>query len=70
MADTSLSPPDPLAFDNFVRAQAKARHANDRPPVTRKEWLERRAKLRTAMFEAMGPVPDKSCPLAPKVVGV
>jgi dienelactone hydrolase len=67
MADT---PPDPLAFDNFVRAQAKALHANDRPPATRKDWLERRAKLRTAMFEAMGTFPDKSCPLEPKVVGV
>src|SRR5207302_3284392 len=28
------------------------------------------ARLRAAMFEAMGPFPDKSCPLEPKVVGV
>jgi dienelactone hydrolase len=67
MADT---PPDPLAFDNFVRAQAKALHVKDRPPATRKDWLERRAKLRSAMFEAMGPFPDKPCALESKVVGV
>ena len=44
MADRPLSQPDPLAFDNLMRAQAKALHINDRPPVTRKDWLERRLR--------------------------
>jgi dienelactone hydrolase len=70
MADTPLPKPDPLAFDNLMRAQALALHAGDQPPATRKEWEERRSRLRDAMFAAMGPFPDKPCPLEPKEMGV
>jgi dienelactone hydrolase len=70
MPDTVLDKPDPQAFANFIQAQAKALRAGDQAPATRKEWDGRRAKLREAMFAAMGPFPDKPCPLEPREVGV
>ncbi len=70
MADTDLPKPDPQALDNFLRAQALALHAKDQPPATRKAWEERKAALREAMFAAMGPFPDKPCPLDPQELGV
>src|SRR5207248_1328386 len=69
MAEHVLSKPDPDAFDNLLRQQALARHAKDTPPTTRKDWQQRRARLREAMFAAMGPFPDQPCPLEPKVLG-
>jgi cephalosporin-C deacetylase-like acetyl esterase len=50
-----------------MRAQAQALHANDQPPRTRLEWLKGRERLRRAMFAAMGPFPEKPCPLQPRV---
>jgi dienelactone hydrolase len=70
MADTPLPKPDPQAFDNLMRSKALALHAGDQPPASRKEWDERRSRLRDAMFAAMGPFPDKPCPLEPKEMGV
>ena len=70
MADTVLPRPDRKAFDEFLRAQARALRAKDRPPASRKEWEDRRARLRAAMFAVMGPFPDKPCDLEPKVIGV
>jgi dienelactone hydrolase len=70
MADTPLPKPDPQAFDNLMRTQAEALHAGDQPPGTRKEWDERRSRLRDAVFAAMGPFPDKPCPLELKEMGV
>jgi dienelactone hydrolase len=70
MADTPLPAPDPQAYTSFVRATGAALHVKDQTPATRKDWLERRSKLRTAMFEAMGPFPDRPCPLEAKIVGV
>ena len=70
MADSTLPNPDPQAYTNFIRAAGKALHAKDQPPATRQVWLERRTKLRAAMFDAMGPFPDKPCSLEPKVIGV
>src|SRR5207253_11360015 len=69
-ADTPRAHADPLAYPNFVQGQGKAMHADDRLPATRKDWLDRRARLRAAIFEAMGPFPDRLCPLEPQVVGV
>jgi dienelactone hydrolase len=70
MADSLLPKSDPQAFDNLMRAQAHALHAGDRPPATRKEWEERRARLRDTLFAAVGSFPDKPCPLEPKEMGV
>jgi len=70
MADNVLSKPDPQAYVNFIRAQAAALHAKDTPPGSRREWEQRRTRLRAAMFTAMGPFPDKPCDLDAKVVGV
>jgi dienelactone hydrolase len=70
MADPVLPKPDPQAFDEFVRAQALALRAKDAPPTTRAAWEERRLLLRQAMFTAMGPFPEKPCPLEPKILGV
>ncbi len=62
--------PEPQAFDDLMRARARALHDKDQPPASRQEWDERRRKLRTAMFAAMGSLPDKACPLEPREVGV
>lgn len=62
--------PDPNALDNVLRAEALAIHAKDQPPRTRQEWEDRRAKLRSAMFAAMGPFPEKPCDLSPRPAGV
>src|SRR5437867_8420177 len=70
MSDTVLTKPDPEALDKLLRAQALALHAKDEPPASRKEWEDRRAKLRDAMFTAMGPFPDKPCLLEPQDMGV
>jgi dienelactone hydrolase len=70
MADAELPKPDPQAYDNLLRAAALAIHAQDAPPASRKAWEERRAVLRDAMFAAMGPFPEKPCPLEPKEIGV
>jgi dienelactone hydrolase len=70
MADTDLPTPDPEAYDKFVRAAARGAHTQDEPPATRKAWEARRAALREAMFAAMGPFPEKPCPLEPQQVGV
>src|SRR5262245_11344240 len=69
MPDTVLPKPEPLAFDNLMRAQALAIHAKDQPPKTLDEWRKRRAALRQAMFAAMGPTPDKPCALEPQAAG-
>jgi dienelactone hydrolase len=69
MPDTVLPKPDPDAFGNLMRAQAKALHDKDGPPASAKDWEARRKKLREAMFAAMGPLPEKACDLEPKEVG-
>lgn len=69
MPDVLLKP-DPNAFDNLMRAQARAMRAKDPPPKTRQEWDKRRATLRSAMFQAMGTFPEKPHPLQPQVTGV
>jgi dienelactone hydrolase len=70
MADPVLRKPDSQVFDNFIRAQALALRAKDAPPANRAAWEQRRLTLRKAMFAAMGPFPEKACPLEPKVRGV
>ncbi|MBM4067585.1 MAG: acetylxylan esterase [Planctomycetes bacterium] len=65
-----LPKPEPNAFANLMRAEARVLRAKDQPPRTRQEWDQRRAALRTAMFEAMGTFPDKSHPLQARVTGV
>lgn len=69
MPDNVLPQPQPLAFDTLMRTQALAQRAKDQPPKTREEWQRRRDALRRAMQQAMGPVPDKACPLQPRVLG-
>jgi dienelactone hydrolase len=70
MADTVLAKPDPKVFDNWLRSQGLALRAGDKPPATRKAWEARRTALRKAMFTAMGPFPEKPCPLAAQRLGV
>src|SRR5437660_1619663 len=70
MADKVLPKPHPAAFDNLMRAQGLAFHAEDKPPESRKVWLQRRPRLREAMFTAMGPFPEKPCTLNPQALGV
>jgi dienelactone hydrolase len=69
MADKELPKPDPQAFTRFMQDQGLALHAKDEPSGSRPAWLERRTRLRAAMFEAMGAFPEKPCALEPRVVG-
>jgi dienelactone hydrolase len=62
--------PEAQAFDDFIRGQGRALRANDRAPASRKEWEDRKGRLREQLFAAMGPFPDKPCPLEPRTVGV
>lgn len=64
-----LPQPQPQAFDNLMRAQARALRAKDQPPKTRAEWAKRREDLRRQMLQAMGPMPEKPCALEPRVLG-
>jgi cephalosporin-C deacetylase-like acetyl esterase len=69
MSDTVLPKPEPDAFDNLMRTQARSARSKDEPPRNRAAWEQRRAQLRTALFQAMGQFPDRECPLEPKTVG-
>src|SRR5262245_47682412 len=69
MADSAPTKPDPETFDKAMRAQGLALHANDKPPADRKEWEQRRERLRKAMFAAMGPMPEKPRPLEATILG-
>ncbi len=62
--------PDATTFNAFILEQAGALRAKDAPPVDRKEWDERRKKLRENTFAAMGQFPEKACALEPRDVGV
>src|SRR6202795_1624401 len=70
MADTVQPKPDAKMLNSFIREQARQLRAKDQPPATLPAWQERRSKLRQAMFAAMGPFPDKPCPLEAREVGV
>jgi dienelactone hydrolase len=65
-----MADPTPQAFDTFIQAQGLALRTRDSAPPTRKAWEDRRARLREAMFAAMGPFPAKPCDLAAKERGV
>jgi dienelactone hydrolase len=69
VADADLPKSDPKAYDAFIRAQAVSLRTGDAPPGRRKEWDNRRAKLRTSLLAAMGSMPEKPCSLAPKLIG-
>src|SRR5690242_275595 len=69
MPDDPLPAPDPEAFNNFSRAQARSLHEHDRPPADKVDWERCRARLRAAMFTAMGPFPEKPCSLEPRSLG-
>jgi hypothetical protein len=55
---------------NFVKAQAARLRYADKPPATREEWEKRSRDLRDKLQRAFGTVPEKPCPLEPKVLGV
>src|SRR6266849_6280142 len=69
MSDTDLPKPDPGAYDEFIHAQAAALRKGDAVPASRKDWEERRTRLRAAMFAAMETMPEKPSPLEPKILG-
>ncbi len=69
MPDADLPKPDPKAYDACILNQAPALRADDAPPATRKDWDDRRAKLRKSLLAAMGAMPEKPCDLEPKIIG-
>ena len=60
--------PDATTFDAFILEEARKLREKDRPPASLAEWGTRKKALRASMFAAMGDMPDKDCPLNPKVV--
>jgi cephalosporin-C deacetylase-like acetyl esterase len=70
MPDTVLPQPQPQAFNSLMRARAQALRAKDQPPATLAAWQTRRTELRRDMLAALGPVPEKPCPLEPRVLGM
>lgn len=69
MPDTVLPQPQPQAFDALMRARGLTLRAKDQPPTTLAAWQTRRAELRQSMFSALGPIPEKPCPLEPRILG-
>jgi dienelactone hydrolase len=69
MPDADLPKPDPKAYDAFICAQGAVLRKDDAVAGTRKDWDDRRAKLRTSMLAAMGSMPEKPSPLEPKIIG-
>lgn len=53
----------------FIRAQAAAMRAQDRPPQTRAEWDRRHSALRADLRRAWGGFPETPCPLQPRILG-
>jgi len=61
--------PLPAAFDELMRAQARALRAKDQAPRSVDEWNRRRVDLRMALLGAIGPDTAKHCALEPRVIG-
>src|SRR6516162_764303 len=70
MPDTVLPQPQPQAFNNLMRAQARVLHAKDEPPPNCQAWLTRRRELLQRIHAAMGPFPLKPGPLYPRILHV
>src|SRR5262249_29744387 len=70
MIDAEFPSPDPEAFNRWIQAQGSALRAKDLPPATRREWDQRRPKLRQSILDAMGPFPEKSWDLNPQFQGL
>lgn len=51
------------AFLDFVKGQAKAMRAGDKPPASLDEWTKQRAELRSKLIAAWGGFPEKPCDL-------
>lgn len=68
----SQSPPTERQQEylKFIRAEAAKLRAADKPPATREEWETRRGEIRQGLQRAFGTLPEKPCPLEPKVLGV
>lgn len=69
MPETTPANRDPSAFDTFIQAYANVLRANDRPPKTPAEWVERRSRLRQSIVAAMGALPAQQTALEPRIVG-
>jgi cephalosporin-C deacetylase-like acetyl esterase len=61
--------PDATTYHEFILRQGEALRKGDRPPATRKEWEDRRKRLRAELFAAIGAFPEAPCPLEPREVG-
>lgn len=68
-ASAQESTPPEKQFLAFIKAQAAALRANDRPPADAAEWQQRRTKLRENLLKAWGGFPETSCELAPRKLG-
>lgn len=53
----------------FIRAQAKALRAADKPPTSLDDWRPRKEAIRAHLRDAWGGFPAEPCPLEPKKLG-
>lgn len=68
-ASAQDSTPPEKQFLTFIKAQAAALRANDRPSPDAAEWQQRSTKLRENLLKAWGGFPETPCELAPRKLG-
>ena len=68
-ASAQENTPPEKQFLAFIKSQAAALRANDRPPTDANEWQQRRTKLREDLLRAWGGFPETPCELAPRKLG-
>ncbi|MDR3633812.1 MAG: acetylxylan esterase [Isosphaeraceae bacterium] len=56
-------------FLEFIRAQASALRAGDKPPASREAWQQQNEAIRRGLREAWGRFPAEPCPLEPRTLG-
>ncbi|SIO41266.1 Acetyl xylan esterase (AXE1) [Singulisphaera sp. GP187] len=60
----------PNQYLEFIRGQAEALRAGERPPETIPEWEAQAATVRKGLQKAWGEFPAQPCPLEPQVLGI
>lgn len=60
---------DENPFEQFIRAEGKKLREGDASPAAKADWEKRRATVREKMLAAIGPAPERSCDLEPRVLG-
>lgn len=62
-------PAAPEMFLTFVKEQAQAMRAGDKPPASLDAWKTRRQTIRSRIIQSWGGFPTEACELKPQAVG-